>query len=961
MTHNTRRPRLRSAVSAVAAILLGTAGMAAPAVAAEDNIATVDPVVLEDELDPVPSDSEEATPEGNTDASELTSEEVEAESNASESDAETNPVEEESPTEPLPVVVGGGWDLSVAAISDFHGAIRTAPVIAHMLDGLRADGETHFVSVGDSIGGSKFESAIAQDVPTIDVLNAMGLVVSAVGNHEFDQGYADLRDRVLELADFVYLGANVDDAEIEDYQILEVDGVKVAYVGAVTEDTPSLTAASATAGLTFVDPVARVNEIAGKFKDGDLDNGEADVVVALIHEGSAVVSTLGADVDLAFAGHTHVAAVTATDSGAPVCQPGASGETLAVASIERTADGTFDVSCENQVVAVDEFDKEGNLVSEAPKNAKIKALVDEKVEQSKVLGAEELFTIEGVANRGTNKGPGDEGGNRGTESSAGNLIAQAFYEYGQTLAAPADFGIMNSGGIRADFDPNGDGIVTFKESFDVQPFGNSYGTRVITGADVYELLEQQWKPGESRPILRLGLSDNVKYVYDPMADYGERILAVYIDGELLVADDTEYTVASSSFLLDAGDTFTALANAGNPVIDTGIIDNEVFNIVAKEWAEADGAVKPDYTQRSFGYTGPLTFEAGQEVTVELSSLVMTSSEPKPETVAVLIDGVEVGTADIDATITATYDESGKATVTFTVPTTSGPSVLTIKSSDGSTIDLAVTINDTAPATCEVMKPPARLAAATDRFGEATGDVYADVWAVNGAGEMHFYKGYSSGLAHVGIVDCDFQVTALAKVTDVNGDDRADFIGRHANGRLYFYYSTGDGFLQKGKQAGHGWNGMDNIVYAGKLGSSSDEYVVARQVATGHLYRYKLTRNGLTSTTKIGHGWGGMEQIVSVGDIVGNSNSDLIGIRNDGKMFAYTGQNNGTVLTYGQIGHGWKQFVDAFVPGDLTKDGKMDLVGVRGDGKMFRYANTGRGSFKPAVQIGHGWGAMELMN
>ena len=264
-------------------------------------------------------------------------------------------------------------------------------------------------------------------------------------------------------------------------------------------------------------------------------------------------------------------------------------------------------------------------------------------------------------------------------------------------------------------------------------------------------------------------------------------------------------------------------------------------------------------------------------------------------------------------------------------------------------------------TCEVMDRPTVLARATDRFGEATGDAYADVWAVNTDGELHFYKGYRGGISHVGIVDCDFDVTSMTKISDVNDDDRADFIARHADGTMNFYYSIGDGFLRYGGQVGHGWNGMDNIIYAGKLGNGDTEYVVARQNATGDLYRYKLTDKGLTGTTKIGHGWNSMDYILSVGNIVGSGYNDVIGITKDGKMIAYEGLKDGSIKTHGQIGHGWKQFDDAFVPGDLTNDGRLDLIGVRGDGRMFLYANTGAGWFAPAKQIGHGWSAMEIMN
>ncbi len=53
------------------------------------------------------------------------------------------------------------------------------------------------MSAGDNVSASLFASAVQQDQPTIDVLNALELNASAVGNHEFDKGFADLRDRII--------------------------------------------------------------------------------------------------------------------------------------------------------------------------------------------------------------------------------------------------------------------------------------------------------------------------------------------------------------------------------------------------------------------------------------------------------------------------------------------------------------------------------------------------------------------------------------------------------------------------------------------------------------------------------------------------------------------------------------------------------------------------------------------
>ncbi|KTF03559.1 Endonuclease YhcR precursor [Trueperella bernardiae] len=940
----TNRSALRS-VSMVTAILLGTAALAVPASAVPEGESSA---VAELESEAVGDKAEEAVDDAAVDGAEAAdAEEADA---AGDSDVANDAAQAADDAAVLSDAAeaaeaaesGDAAVIDFGVISDFHGAIQKAPAMAAMLDERRAKAASFdFLAVGDSVGGSTFESAIAKDVPTIDVLNAMGLTVSAVGNHEFDQGYADLRDRILDLSSYTNLGANVAGAkEIADpgYVVKTYGDVKVAFIGTVTDETPQLTSASAVEGLTFNDPVAVTDQLAKKIKE----SGEADAVVALMHDGLAKVETLGADVDLAFGGHTHIAGASTTASGAAVCQPGASGSTVVFAQLAVAADGKVTSSCENETVATG---------ADAPVNDEIQALVNQKLEESAKLGAEELFPIAGPANRGTGARNGDEGANRGTESSAGNLIAQAFYEYGQTLAKPADFGVMNSGGIRADFDANKDGVVTFQESFNVQPFGNSYGTRVIQAKDVYELLEQQWKPGESRPILRLGLSNNIKYVYDPAAEYGKHILAVYLNGKLLGKDNAEITVASSSFLLDAGDSFNAFANAGNPVVDTGIIDHEVFNQVAQGWA-ANGAFTPDYTQRSFGYTGPLTFVPGQTVDVQLSSLAMTSTEPLPTKAMVNLNGVEVATADVDTTVTPKVDETGRAAVSFMVPADAelGAATLTIATDDGSTVDLPVTIRaakSTAPNVATY---------AQNVYGEASGDKLADIWGLNGAGELFFYQG-GKALKTVGLVADGFEAAAVVKVNDVNGDKRADFLVTDAAGDMFFYYSTGNGHLTKGAKVGHGWSGMDLVAYAGKVDGMDS--VVARQGATGDLYRYAVSAAGVKGLGKVGHGWGAITNIVSVGNTSGSADWDLLATTADGALIAYETTPAGGLRTDTQKGHGWEGFTQVFSPGDMTGDGAFDLVGVRA-GILFLYEQTGRGWFALPVEVGHGWDAMTIV-
>src|SRR5262249_12109443 len=151
-------------------------------------------------------------------------------------------------------------------------------------------------AAGDLIGASTFESFIDKDKPTIDALNSAGLEVSAAGNHEFDQGYADLINRVMAPYDattnpkggaqWQYIAANVKKkADASDALAPSwtktMDGVKVGFVGAVTEHLPELVSPGGIADIKVTDIVDAVNDEAA-----DLKAGGADIVVMLVHEGS---------------------------------------------------------------------------------------------------------------------------------------------------------------------------------------------------------------------------------------------------------------------------------------------------------------------------------------------------------------------------------------------------------------------------------------------------------------------------------------------------------------------------------------------------------------------------------------------------------------------------------------------------------------------------------------------------
>lgn len=558
-----------------------------------------------------------------------------------------------------PATVGpDGVTIDLLGITDFHGALEQAPILAGMINTVRGENpDTVFVSAGDNIGGSTYESAIQQDEPTIDVLNAMGLEASAVGNHEFDQGYADLSGRVDGRADWTYLGANVDgeNPELANVRFVTVNGIEVAFVGTVTEETPRIVSADGIVGLTFAEPVARTNALAAQLSDGDAGNGEADVVVALVHEGTSLVAgALSADVDAAFTGHTHQTLTAQTPSGAPVVQAGASGSHLGRITLTVAPDGAVSATGTNVAVTG----------SGATPDAGVQKIVDDAMAQAEVLGQEQVGSVTAPFNRGTNTAVSD-GSNRGVESPLGNLLGEVAKWTAESVGLAPDFGIINPGGIRADLDPNADGVVTYAEAFAVQPFGNTIGTIDLTGEQVVTMLEQQFQPAGSRPVLRLGLSADVDYTYDPTAPQGAHITDVLVGGEPIDLEAT-YTVASNTFLLGGQDGFTVFSEGTN-FTETGIVDLQGL----VDFLEANPELAPDYTQRSVGLTfvtdPTIEYAGGEEIVIDLASLSFTTTEPKPEFVTLLVDGVEAGQFAVDNALTPGTDETGRATVTITVP------------------------------------------------------------------------------------------------------------------------------------------------------------------------------------------------------------------------------------------------------------------------------------------------------
>ncbi|WP_217183023.1 ExeM/NucH family extracellular endonuclease [Streptomyces sp. AC495_CC817] len=576
--------------------------------------------------------------------------------------------------------------IDVVTVNDFHGRIEAdgaaagAAVLAGAVKQFRdANPNTIFAGAGDLIGASTFTSFINDDNPTIDALNAAGLDVSAAGNHEFDQGWVDLRDRVQERADWEYISSNVfltetGEPALAPAWVKELDGVRVGFVGAVTEDLDSLVSPDGIKDLEVRSIVDSVNAVADDLRDGDESNGEADVVILLVHEGATTVdvssitpsSPLGEivygvddDVDAIVSAHTHLAYNHVID-GRPVVSAGQYGENLGLMNIKVDPKTKDLISITNEIKPLTSAGKP--LYPAVPEVADIVAKAKAEAD---ILGAVKVGDITGDLNRARQSDGKTE--NRGGESTIGNFVADV-----QKWSTGADLALMNPGGIRANLtyastganDPNGN--VTYREAATVQPFANTLVTLTLTGAQLKSVLEEQWQPaGSARPFLKLGVSKELTYTYDPTAAQGSRITSMTLNGAP-VDPAANYTVAANSFLAAGGDNFASF-KLGTGKRDTGKIDLQSM----VDWFDANKTASPDLAQRAVGVAVSAPdadgYTAGDQVTVSLSSLAFSAGEAAPGEVSLTLGDTVLASGAVDPTIVDTLDEVGRAALTFTVP------------------------------------------------------------------------------------------------------------------------------------------------------------------------------------------------------------------------------------------------------------------------------------------------------
>lgn len=220
---------------------------------------------------------------------------------------------------PPPVVTQRPSKITIAAITDFHGALDSTKtesankqvVVSGGAGNLAAhirilrnhqDGPVVLIDGGDLFQGT-MESNHFEGRPVIDFYNYLGVKAAALGNHEFDFGplgeksvprdpnddpRGALKQRILE-AKFPILAANVFDETgrtpewTKPSVVLDVDGVKVGVIGIADENTPSTTNALNLSSLKFLPVISEISREANRLRKWE----KVDVVVLTIHAGGA--------------------------------------------------------------------------------------------------------------------------------------------------------------------------------------------------------------------------------------------------------------------------------------------------------------------------------------------------------------------------------------------------------------------------------------------------------------------------------------------------------------------------------------------------------------------------------------------------------------------------------------------------------------------------------------------------
>ena len=488
--------------------------------------------------------------------------------------------------------------------NDVHGAVEGYAYIAQLKADYEAKGaEVILVDAGDFSQGTTYVSS-TKGADAVTMMNAAGYDVVTLGNHEFDYGYAQLKENMSK-AKFKVVCADVfneDGTPIFDanYTYTTKSGVKVGFFGMETPETQTKANPALIKGLTFATGDAFTKAAA----DQVAALKDADVVICLAHLGVDAESAPYRSTDLYAAvkgidfivdGHSHTV-MTKGEKGEPIQSTGTAFANIGVIVID---DASKKIESNSLYEIKEDTAKDATVATAA------KTIVDRVDKEYGVVFAKSEVTLNGA------KAPN---GNRDSETNNGDLITDAMLwkvmqnKEGLTVDADHVVAITNGGGIRAAIKP---GDVTKKDINTVLPFGNTVAVIYVTGAELLEALEASTYSlpvGGFPQVAGINFTLSTAVAYDANAEtypastyYGpksiNRVVINSINGKEFKADDT-YAVVTNNFVAGGGDTYYAFA-AASAQFDTGIpldeavmeyVTTELKGVIGAQYAEPQGRI-----------------------------------------------------------------------------------------------------------------------------------------------------------------------------------------------------------------------------------------------------------------------------------------------------------------------------------------------------------------------------------
>ena len=442
--------------------------------------------------------------------------------------------------------------IDIISFNDFHGNVAEdtrekgknigmAKMVGYINTAREINPNTIVVSGGDNYQGTAI-SNLTFGAPVSQMMKAMNLTASAVGNHEFDWG----SERIAKWAEdggFDYLAANIYDkttgqpiAWAKPYKIVEIDGIKVALIGLATEQTKFQTKAEFIQNIDFKPAEVAASHWVNFLKNGKAPEGKPDIIVAITHipsdqqEDKIITGdelnrlTQVQGIDAVITGHSH-RTVAGSMNGKPIVQAYQYGRAL----------GNLQIIFEDGKIL--EIIPNVNMVS----NNKSDIIPDEETakllaKQSKDMAEILDIKLGSLANDLNHD-------RKGSLTELGYWASDVMRKYAKT-----QIGLTNGGGLRRTLYK---GDITMGDMYEIMPFDNQVVIVKVTGAHLKQLIDHVI----GADYMTDGQFAGLKVVYDPNNEYEQRVISISLENGAPIIDNEIYTIATNDFIVDGGDRY----------------------------------------------------------------------------------------------------------------------------------------------------------------------------------------------------------------------------------------------------------------------------------------------------------------------------------------------------------------------------------------------------------------------